>query len=86
MDPFSRDYLFERLLRVVRLMVCITVIQFLLLWWVGFLTLSWAQVHANQVPAKVVRYALSAHSYFGVFDVPGLPDYIRVYLSNVRSI
>ena len=86
MDPFSRDYLFERLLRVVRLMVCITVIQFLLLWWVGFLTLSWAQVNDNQVPAKVVRYGLSAHGYFGVFDVPGLPDYIRVYLSNVRSI
>lgn len=82
MDPFSQNYLSERLLRVVRLMVCITVIQFLLLWWVGFLTLSWAQVHDNQVPAKVVRYGLSAHGYFGVFDVPGLPDYIRVYLTD----
>ena len=31
MDPFSQNYLSERLLRVVRLMACITVIQFLLL-------------------------------------------------------
>ena len=27
MDPFNPDYLSERLLRVVRLVVCITVIQ-----------------------------------------------------------
>ena len=47
MDPFSPDYLSERLIRIVRPMVCITVIQFLLVWWVGFLTLSWAQVYDN---------------------------------------
>lgn len=82
MDPFSPDYWSERLMRIVRPMACITVIQFLLVWWVGFLTLSWAQVHDNQVPAKVVRYGLSVDGYFGVFDVPGLPDYIRVYLTN----
>ncbi len=82
MDPFSPDYWSERLMRIVRPMACITVIQFLLVWWVGFLTLSWAQVHDNQVPAKVVRYGPGTTGYFGVFDIPGLQDYMTVRLTD----
>ena len=82
MDPFSPGTLGERLMSIVRFVICITVVQFLLVWMIGFLTLAWAQANDNQVMAKVVRYATTDDGYYGVFDISGLQEYVTIRLSN----